>query len=79
MKNIMSDTTGDSNFKYKELSPTDWFEIYSKIKKERDMYREAILNCLDWSNGRECEWGERAENAFAFLHNAIYKEHENTF
>ncbi len=72
----MNDSTDISNVNHKELSPTDWFEIYSEVKKERDMYREAILNCLDWSNGREYEWGERAENAFAFLHNAIYKQNE---
>jgi hypothetical protein len=38
---------------------------------EMRRYRTAIQNCVDWSNGREYEWGDRAENAFAFLHAAL--------
>jgi queuine/archaeosine tRNA-ribosyltransferase len=29
----------------------------------------AISQCLAWANGRQYEWGERAENAFQFLEN----------
>lgn len=28
----------------------------------------AIKNCVNWANGRESEWGNRAENAFNFLY-----------
>lgn len=28
---------------------------------EMRRYRTAIQNCVDWSNGREYEWGDRAE------------------
>lgn len=38
---------------------------------EMRRYRTAIQNCVEWSNGREYEWGDRAENAFAFLHAAL--------
>lgn len=34
-------------------------------------YKDAIQNCIDMAGGRESEWGERAESAFAFLYNAI--------
>ena len=43
-----------------------------EMEKDRDRYHAAITNCLDWANGRQSEWGERAENAFAFLDAAIY-------
>ncbi len=38
---------------------------------EMRRYRTAIQNCVNWSNGREYEWGDRAENAFGFLHAAL--------
>jgi hypothetical protein len=28
-----------------------------------------IRQCIAWANGRQYEWGERAENAFQFLEN----------
>ena len=39
-------------------------------------YKDAIQNCINMANGRESEWGQRAESAFAFLYNAIYGEEE---
>jgi hypothetical protein len=41
------------------------------IKKAGDHWEQAVRRCVEWSNGREYEWGSRAENAFAFLHAAI--------
>ena len=32
---------------------------------------EAIRNCLDWANGRQAEWGTRAEKSFEFLEQAL--------
>ena len=29
----------------------------------------AIRQCIAWANGRQYEWGNRAENAFQFLEN----------
>jgi hypothetical protein len=43
-----------------------------EMERERDRYQSAITACLDWANGRQSEWGERAEKAFAFLDAAIY-------
>ena len=42
--------------------------------REVGRLRTAIQNCLDWANGRETEWGERAENAFQFLYDAVEQE-----
>jgi len=36
-----------------------------------DALVEAITNAINWANGRESEWGERAETAFGFLHAAL--------
>lgn len=33
--------------------------------------RIAVNEAIDWANGREVEWGERARNAFDFLYIAI--------
>lgn len=38
------------------------------LRAERDAAVTAIRGCVDWANGRECEWGDRAENAFSFLY-----------
>ena len=38
------------------------------LRSERDAAVGAINDCVNWSNGRESEWGDRAENAFDFLH-----------
>lgn len=46
-------------------------EELRQAREERDRLREAIQNAVDWSNGREYEWGDRAENSFAFLHKAL--------
>jgi hypothetical protein len=40
---------------------------------EIERLETAIRNCLETSNGRETEWGDRAEWAFGFLYNAIAK------
>jgi hypothetical protein len=42
-----------------------------KAEAEVERLKKAITNCLDWANNHEYEWGERAVNAFAFLHAAI--------
>ena len=51
-----------------------------KLIKDRNMIKDqleaaehAIVNCVDWANGHEYEWGDRAENAFNFLHQYIEK------
>jgi hypothetical protein len=33
--------------------------------------RTAIQGAIDHANGRESEWGERAQGAFEYLHNAL--------
>jgi hypothetical protein len=42
-----------------------------RLERERNGYKDAIKNCLEYAGGRECEWGERAKEAFLFLKNAI--------
>ena len=39
-------------------------------------YRKAIIDCINCANGREHEWGQRAETAFQFLYAAIDGEKE---
>lgn len=43
----------------------------TEARKDGQRYLKAIQDCLDWANGRQYEWGERAENSFAFLENAV--------
>ena len=38
------------------------------LQAERDDAVNAINDCVNWANGRESEWGDRAENAFNFLY-----------
>lgn len=33
--------------------------------------RRAIQDAINYANGRESEWGDRAEGAFAFLYTAL--------
>jgi len=42
-----------------------------ELEAENARLLNAIRDCVDWSNGREYEWGDRAENAFGFLHRAL--------
>jgi len=37
-------------------------------------YKDAIQNCIGFANGRESEWGERAESAFDFLYAALEED-----
>lgn len=43
------------------------------LRRERDEAIAAITDCVDWANGREDEWGDRAESAFNFLHRFLAK------
>jgi hypothetical protein len=43
------------------------------LRRERDEAVAAINDCVDWANGREDEWGDRAENSFNFLHRFLAK------
>ena len=49
-------------------------DLMEKQHQEIDRLRRAIQNCVEWSNGRECEWGDRAENAFGFLYSALAEQ-----
>ena len=46
------------------------------LREDRDRWESAVRKCVEWSNGREYEWGDRAENAFGFLHAAIAAREE---
>jgi hypothetical protein len=47
-----------------------------RLRIEKERWETAVLNCVAMSNGREDEWGSRAEWAFGFLHAAIAKAEE---
>lgn len=43
----------------------------AKANAEKEAMRAAIENCVAYANGRETEWGNRAEAAFAYLYRAL--------
>jgi hypothetical protein len=43
------------------------------LRRERDEAVAAINDCVNWANGKEDEWGTRAENSFNFLHRFLAK------
>ena len=48
-----------------------WCDLLNESRAiERDLAAAvaAINDCVNLANGRESEWGDRAENAFNFLH-----------
>ena len=47
-----------------------------RLRYENEAWETAVRNCLAMSNGRESEWGSRAEWAFGFLHAAIARAEE---
>lgn len=47
-----------------------------RLRIEKARWETAVLNCVAMSNGREDEWGSRAEWALGFLHAAIAKAEE---
>ena len=47
------------------------FECSAKLERENARLRCAIQTAIDYANGRESEWGERAEGAFAVLYSAL--------
>lgn len=57
--------------------PNDWEPVseeeLSKLIRERDSLRAAIREAIEHANGREAEWGERAEECFAILEQALSK------
>lgn len=42
-----------------------------ELERENSRLRCAIQTAIDYANGRESEWGERAEGAFAVLYSAL--------
>ena len=43
----------------------------AELQASEKVLVEAIRNCLDWANGRQAEWGTRAEKSFEFLEQAL--------
>jgi hypothetical protein len=41
---------------------------------ERDKYKKAIIDCIEYANNRESEWGTRAIATFQFLYRALGQE-----
>jgi hypothetical protein len=46
-------------------------DLIERLQSERDSAVAAINDCVSWANGREDEWGNRAETSFNFLHNFL--------
>jgi len=49
-------------------------EVDKALVEEIARLRCAIQTAIDYANGRESEWGERAEGAFAVLYSALENE-----
>jgi len=47
-----------------------------RLRTEKARWETAVRDCVSMSNGRETEWGDRAEWAFGFLYAAIAKAEE---
>lgn len=56
---------------------TGWDTTAAQIAAEADAeigrLRAAIQACLEYANGRQSEWGERAEAAFRYLEEALHR------
>ena len=70
--NISTNTPETEEF-YKHKSISDEQLFAQNLEHQRDFYKTAIEDCLAWANGHQYEWGDRAENAFQFLENAMNK------
>ena len=46
-------------------------EFARELERENQKLRDAINEAIDNANGRESEWGERAETSFQILRKAI--------
>lgn len=46
-------------------------ERISALEADLAACRRAIQDAINYANGRESEWGDRAEGAFAFLYAAL--------
>jgi hypothetical protein len=47
------------------------YETYEKLRAENEQLRKAITDCIDYANGRESEWGNRAITCFGFLEDVL--------
>jgi len=54
-----------------EIRALSAIEENREIKIQRDLLKSAIEECLEYANGREHEWGNRAIGAFNILHEAL--------
>ena len=45
-------------------------ELYH-LRLENEKFRTAIQSAISYEGGRESEWGQRAEGAFAILHSSL--------
>ena len=43
----------------------------AELQAREKVLVEAIKNCLNWANGRQAEWGTRAEKSFEILEQAL--------
>ena len=51
-------------------------EENERLRLENGRWEAAVRSCVEMSNGRESEWGDRAQWAFGFLHAAIARAEE---
>jgi len=70
-KGVVGIMKGDKHIGYVENTTASCDVLRVIIQLQEDLHKaeDAIKNCIDWANGRESEWGDRAENSFEFLHN----------
>ena len=60
----------------KTLETLDPAPLVNHLKAEIAEAMEAVNACLQWSNGRETEWGGRAVEAIGFLHALCMRRQE---
>lgn len=53
------------------LQPESAFTMYQWNEKNATVLRKAIEDCINYSNGRDTEWGERAEACFEILRKGL--------
>ena len=57
--------------RFAELIAAEEREQCDALRVEMERYRTAITLCINYANGRESEWGQRAMDAFGILEAAL--------
>ena len=70
----MTDAVEHTRVKLKQFRTPAYGDMMAhanRLERENTRLRGAIQSAIDYANGRESEWGARAEEAFFFLYRAL--------